>query len=343
MSRKECRDIYGLINTVQYNAQVENASGQVIPPGATIPSGTQITLQCEPHQNDDISWFTPGGAYDSPYGTWETPSSSCTDNYFVLADTIGERQGYIFANFSFASPTQNITNTSRFTSCTTLSDGCSMTCTATNTGTSPVSVPIAFNYSSVRGSFYGSLIPRLIPGVTTESTTSAAEFGRTALNACSTSKFPMSIRAVEQSAYHYLTGNQGNFWAVFWGTSNPVTTVTVPAAQIPYAITIAPASSNTNTNTPPSTTSGSCTSGDCPGTPSITAAANQSCTVNTAYTVSFSASDPQGEQLQYLISWNGDGTVNQIVPASGYVPSGTVETATLHLCDDRLAYHRGTC
>jgi hypothetical protein len=50
--------------------------------------------------------------------------------------------------------------------------------------------------------------------------------------------------------------------------------------------------------------------------------------LNSAFTINFTATDPQNLAIQYQVSWNGDGTVNQIVPASGYVPSGTVETAT---------------
>jgi hypothetical protein len=67
--------------SVQYQATVVDSAGQVIPPGGSVSCGTQVTLKCLPHQNNDISWFTPGGTYDSPYGTWETTGSSCTDQF----------------------------------------------------------------------------------------------------------------------------------------------------------------------------------------------------------------------------------------------------------------------
>jgi len=41
-----------------------------------------------------------------------------------------------------------------------------------------------------------------------------------------------------------------------------------------------------------------------------------------------SATDPDNDTLRYLVDWDGDGTVDEIIPATGYVPSGTAETAS---------------
>jgi hypothetical protein len=325
---------YGFVDpdiTVQYNAQVENGSGQIIPPGGSVSCGQQITLQCLPHQDDDISWFTTGGADDSPYGTWNTLGSSCIDKYFAFLDTVGQTGGYIFANLSFQYPTQNITGTTQLMNCTTLADGCSMTCTAVNTGTSPVTVPVAFSYSSTNGTFYGSLLSGVNHGTIAQNSTSdqVVTGGR-----CISSSLPMSIRNVASAEYQYLSSTQGVFWTAFWGTPNPMTTVTVPAAQIAYPITITPSTTSsspqcaaptTTTTTPPPT----CTGNSClPTPPTVTSAGTQTCTLNTAFTINFTATDPQNQAIQYQISWNGDGSVNQVVPASGYVPSGTTESAT---------------
>ncbi len=35
------------------------------------------------------------------------------------------------------------------------------------------------------------------------------------------------------------------------------------------------------------------------------------------------AADPQGDQIRYLVDWNADGVIDEYVPASGYVDSGT--------------------
>lgn len=48
---------------------------------------------------------------------------------------------------------------------------------------------------------------------------------------------------------------------------------------------------------------------------------------DTGYTFSFRATDPDGDSIRYAIDWNNDGVVNQYVPGSGYVSSGTSKSA----------------
>jgi hypothetical protein len=90
--------------SVQYQASITDASGQVIAPGGSVSCGTKITLQCLPHKDQDISWFSQGGSYDSPYGTWNTTGSSCDDKYYVVSDVRGQRRGDIYANLSLPYP-----------------------------------------------------------------------------------------------------------------------------------------------------------------------------------------------------------------------------------------------
>jgi hypothetical protein len=65
-----------------------------------------------------------------------------------------------------------------------------------------------------------------------------------------------------------------------------------------------------------------------PNTPSLAVAASASCSVGTPHTVSFSATDPDGDPVRYLIDWNDDGVIDQLVPTTGYMPSGSVATAS---------------
>ena len=51
---------------------------------------------------------------------------------------------------------------------------------------------------------------------------------------------------------------------------------------------------------------------------------NDSCTVNTPVTILMNAVDPQGDQIRYLIDWDGDEVVDEYSPTSGYVDSGTM-------------------
>ncbi|MEK7602486.1 MAG: hypothetical protein AAB472_03310 [Patescibacteria group bacterium] len=47
---------------------------------------------------------------------------------------------------------------------------------------------------------------------------------------------------------------------------------------------------------------------------------------NTSYPFTFTSTDPNGDPLWYGIDWNGDGTTDELAPASGTVPSGTPQS-----------------
>jgi len=63
-----------------------------------------------------------------------------------------------------------------------------------------------------------------------------------------------------------------------------------------------------------------------PGPPTITEPAN--CVVGTEQQYTIVATDPDGDQVRYLIDWNMDGVTDQIVPATGYVNSGVPQMVT---------------
>jgi hypothetical protein len=68
-----------------------------------------------------------------------------------------------------------------------------------------------------------------------------------------------------------------------------------------------------------------------PTTPTVAATAatgSTSCTAGTPYSITMSATDPQSDNIRYGIDWNADGSVDEWIPATGYVPSGTQETAS---------------
>jgi hypothetical protein len=65
-----------------------------------------------------------------------------------------------------------------------------------------------------------------------------------------------------------------------------------------------------------------------PSTPTVAAISTSSCTAGTPFEISFSATDPSGNRVRYGIDWNGDGTIDQLVPPTGYVASGTKLTAS---------------
>jgi len=64
-----------------------------------------------------------------------------------------------------------------------------------------------------------------------------------------------------------------------------------------------------------------------PSTPTLTAGA-AACTLGTPHTITMTSTDPDNDQIRYGIDWNADGSIDQFMPGSGYVPSGTMQTAS---------------
>ncbi|MBI2612253.1 PKD domain-containing protein [Candidatus Kaiserbacteria bacterium] len=101
----------------------------------------------------------------------------------------------------------------------------------------------------------------------------------------------------------------------------------VPERTIPYPITI--------TDVAPSATPDPECTGDCvPGSPSkptvspVVVSGSAQCTVGIGYSISITASDPDGDDIKYGVDWDANGTVDQFAPATGYVPSGTSQTVS---------------
>ena len=68
------------------------------------------------------------------------------------------------------------------------------------------------------------------------------------------------------------------------------------------------------------------TAGPKPSQPSVSAGG--SCIVASTFTLSFSSTDPDGHQVRYGVDWDNDGSVDQWVPPTGYVNSGSVQSAS---------------
>jgi hypothetical protein len=61
-----------------------------------------------------------------------------------------------------------------------------------------------------------------------------------------------------------------------------------------------------------------------PSLPTISPVAGAACYITTPYNMNVSATDPEGDRIRYGIDWNADGGIDQFLPATGYVASGTV-------------------
>ena len=94
--------------------------------------------------------------------------------------------------------------------------------------------------------------------------------------------------------------------------------VSIPTQTIPFTLNVVEAST---TASPPSFAS--------IHGPGATGIGNGgSCTVGTPYTISMQANSTQGTPLRYGIDWDADGSVDQFAPSSGYVSSGTQQSAS---------------
>lgn len=87
--------------------------------------------------------------------------------------------------------------------------------------------------------------------------------------------------------------------------------VEVPAQSVPFTLNVGPAG---DMPTPPTTTRTSSNSGN-------------ACVVGTTLSLTMTSSDPGGKQIRYGVDWDANGSIDQYVPASGYVNSGTSQTA----------------
>lgn len=67
--------------------------------------------------------------------------------------------------------------------------------------------------------------------------------------------------------------------------------------------------------------------GSIPSKPTVSSGGAQ-CITGSSFQISFTSTSPDNHPLRYRIDWDGDGIVDEMVPASGYVPSGTTQTAS---------------
>lgn len=64
-----------------------------------------------------------------------------------------------------------------------------------------------------------------------------------------------------------------------------------------------------------------------PSQPNL-AAGGGACVTGTPHSIMMNSTDPDGDQVRFLVDWDGNGFADQIMPASGFLPSGATQTAT---------------
>lgn len=277
--------------SIEYNVRVINETkGVTIACGSTVTKGDKLSFEFVPHHYTDISWNGVGYSNDTPYGDWIANAGppAGSPHQCLAKDQVN---GKMYVPLSVAPPSKSITGQSNL-GCSSLSDGV-MKCTPTEIGSNTV----VFNFGATSGQFYGRTV------VTNNEVAGSTDD-------CLGSNSPMRTYTVSGNDCRDDISSQRQFKSCQFAkpTAN-VYTLPVPVRTISCPITVVDAVGNP------------------PAAPNVTASGG-ACVAGTPYTISMNATDPDGDKIRYAIDWNNNGTIDEYVPASGFVNSGTAVTAS---------------
>lgn len=286
--------------SVTYNIRVSevDAAGnivRVLPSGSVVPQNTRVLYEFMPHLYSDIYWFATGNTWDSPYGDWLSGASAppaserCAPKNMYDEDPFGTIIFKIFAALS-VNPPQKSVAVSAPSNPGCVQDGLNKICTLNATET----VTAQFTFDPTIGKFY--------PGFYSDN--SVPKYAPLGVHRCSqASETYGTAREMERTAYdNQNTSHQA-------GGSY---TLDVPEQTLSHVLIVTEETPNVSSNTP---------------TAPVVSSAGSACLLDTPYTVQMNATDPNGDRIRYGIDWDNNGTVDQFVPPSGYVASGTTVTA----------------
>ena len=299
--------LYDPAVNVKYGVSVSEVTAdgtkiRVLSSGETLPAGSRVLFEFEPHDYTDISWFGTGGSYDTPYGDWvasaAAPPGAERCSAKNLYDAKVPLQGWpykvdVFAALSVAPPSQSVTINGA--TCTNSGSNGNKLCTLSTPG----AVSANFQFQPTRGEFYAGRI----------------EY-QYATNPCEYTDNPMTRhptqdrRAVRSSGGDYQ--------------------LNVPLQSVPFQLTVVAASDNTNSNNNDNNNNNNnnTTQNSEPSAPALGASGGAQCIVGQPHAITMRSTDPEGDAVRYAIDWDNNGTVDQFVPSSGYLASGISATAS---------------
>ncbi|MGE5540711.1 MAG: CARDB domain-containing protein [Bacillota bacterium] len=231
--------------------------------------------------------------------------------YKATADNFCNSNGYtagsqfkfdVYAPLEINPPTRTLT-TGGLTCTSAAADSDSdlaWTCTVPNSPGTTLSPK--FNYSSTYGYFYYRYYDYRNMNYSGESGSNADNYGTAGCYGNNIALYKIRDNVVNDPNY-----NPVNEYGLHVGDveSSPYQ-LTVPAMNVPFTFTVA------TPNSPPTA-------------PTITGPTTG--TTATNYTFTLTSTDPDNDTIRYGVDWNSDGTLDQWVPASGYVTSGTSQNA----------------
>jgi len=285
-----------------------NETGELYACGDNVPVGTEITFEYKPHEYTDVFWFGTGSAFDSPYGSWvsganRSSTGMCTEKNYYFTETGTGFVNYTkhYADLAMNPPQKIITGVSG-ENCYTV-DGQDKTCTFNEEG----QVNAVFGFGETYGKFYHGYAHKLIDRGICKVNPGAS----VTINNNTSAKFIHFYNGEAQRISLATHGHTG--FSKPAGSADPVTTFTVnvPAQTLACPINIINPE------------------GTAPTAPTI--GGDRACRTGVSNTYTFTGSDPdttpETSLIRYAIDWDNDGSVDQLLPASGYVTSLTTLSA----------------
>lgn len=269
---------------------VDLTTGEVIPCGSSVAAGTQLKYEFVSHQYSDIDWFAGTGYFDSPYGDWQDTLDQ-PDNGNMCKD-----KNYVglYTGGGYESGTWKFYSPLVVLQPTKSIAGLptSFECTALGGGSQSCTPTEAGTFTPV---FTFAPTRGVFYLGFNRGTPPARADGSCDVN---------SSRGIPLSANHYIGSSGG----IRYTWSNDGTYyLEVPEQTISCPITIQPPV------------------GSPPAKPTVSSAA---CVVGSSETLTMNATDPDGDTVRYGVDWDANDAVDQWVPPTGYVSSGTMQTAS---------------
>ena len=281
--------------TISYDATILNTNTNTpVNDTDSVPVGTNLHFSTTPHSSADISWFGTGYGADSPNGDWVTGAATpvyppiCYPKDQVTLASSGTLAFPVYIPLEINPPSGKTISVSANLSCSVPTTDSNQTTSRDCVVTAAGPISAVFNIPATYGKFYYRYTVAVTPPPRCQGNDASL---RTLVG----SSFVDSYGVQEASPPFTSSINASDYQ------------ISVPAQSITFSLT-APAANNP------------------PNAPSITKP--PSCTTGTAGTYSFSATDPNNDTLRYGVDWNNDGSVDQWVPPSGYVSSGTSQSTT---------------
>lgn len=278
---------------VSYGADATDDSGQPIC-GGTVPVGSKVHLKFRPHVPQDIDWFGTGYDHDSPYGAWVAGAvEPVTDDQYCGADSYVNSFGNFADTRGYYMHNESHVPLHIDPPSQSISRTGSLACGTPDANGNRDCTASSAGTSDVSFDFnatYGHFYFAILYDARSGWGCARAGIGLACKN------------GFREPRYGLYTANNCT-------VAKDTYTLQVPARSISCPITVVDGK------------------GAPPQQPTVTAAGG-ACTVGTAYDLSMRATDPDGDQVRYLIDWNGDGKTDQVLPPSNYLDSGTTVTAS---------------